>query len=93
MAAELGKIKNEIILYQPDSSIELEVTVENDTVWLTQAQMTVLFETTKQNVSLHVNNILKDGELQKNSTVKDFLTVQKEGKREVQRLVSFYILI
>ncbi|MDR0811913.1 MAG: virulence RhuM family protein [Paludibacter sp.] len=84
--------KNEIILYQPDSSIQLEVLIENDTVWLTQAQMTVLFDTTKQNISLHVKNIIKEGELQQNSTVKDYLTVQKEGEREVQRIVSYYNL-
>ncbi|MDR0872276.1 MAG: virulence RhuM family protein [Prevotellaceae bacterium] len=92
MTVELAHIKNEIILYQPDNSIELEVVIDSDTVWLTQSQMTVLFETTKQNVSLHVNNIIKEGELQRNSTVKDFLTVQKEGNREVQRLVSYYNL-
>ncbi|GHT73426.1 DNA-binding protein [Bacteroidia bacterium] len=84
--------KNEIILYQPDDAIQLEVLVENDTVWLSQAQMTVLFETTKQNISLHVRNVIKEGELQQNSTVKDFLTVQKEGGRDVQRIVSYYNL-
>ena len=80
--------KNEIILYQIDNAIQLEVLVEEETVWLTQAQMTLLFETTKQNVSLHIRNIIKDGELQLDSTVKDFLTVQKEGEREVQRIVA-----
>ncbi len=50
---------NEIILYQPDSTIKLEVRLENETVWLTQQQMTELFQTSKQNVSLHVNNIFK----------------------------------
>jgi len=92
MTADVAKIKNEIILYQPDSSIQVEVMIDEDTVWLSQAQMTVLFETTKQNISLHVNNIIKEGELQRDSTVKDFLTVQKEGNREVQRLVSYYNL-
>jgi hypothetical protein len=92
MPAEVTKIKNEIILYQPDDAVEVEVMIDGDTVWLTQAQMTILFETSKQNISLHINNIIKDGELQSNSTVKDFLTVQKEGNREVQRLVSFYNL-
>jgi hypothetical protein len=92
MKSEPTKAKNEIILYQPDNAIQLDVMIDDDTVWLTQAQMTVLFETTKQNVSLHINNIIKEGELQLNSTVKDFLTVQKEGDREVQRIVSYYNL-
>jgi hypothetical protein len=84
--------KNEIILYQPDKSIKLDVLVEDETVWLTQAQMVMLFDTTKQNVSLHINNIFKEGELEGNSTVKDYLTVQQEGERYVQRTVSHYNL-
>jgi hypothetical protein len=92
MTADVAKIKNEIILYQPDNAIELEVLVEDETVWLSQSQMTVLFETTKQNISLHIRNIIKEGELQQNSTVKGFLTVQKEGNREAQRNVSYYNL-
>ncbi|MDE5791196.1 MAG: hypothetical protein K2H96_08215, partial [Muribaculaceae bacterium] len=51
--------ENEIILYQPDSTVKLEVRLENETVWLTQQQMTELFQTSKQNISLHVNNIFK----------------------------------
>ena len=70
----------EIILYQPDSSIRLEVRMQDETVWLTQAQMTQLFQTTKQNVSLHIGNIFKEGELNKNSVVKDFLTAAADGK-------------
>ena len=70
----------EIILYQADSSIRLEVRIHEETVWLTQAQMTLLFQTTKQNISLHINNIFKEGELQKVSVVKDFLTTAADGK-------------
>jgi hypothetical protein len=84
--------KNEIILYQPDNSIQLEVRLEDETVWLTQAQMILLFDTTKQNVSLHINNIFKERELEREATVKDFLTVQSEGRRSVQRIVSYYNL-
>ncbi|GHT50273.1 DNA-binding protein [Bacteroidia bacterium] len=84
--------KDEIVLYQPDNSIRLDVRVEEDSVWLTQAQMVELFETTKQNVSLHINNIFKEGELEKGATVKDYLTVQQEGGRNVQRTVSNYNL-
>jgi hypothetical protein len=84
--------RDEIVLYQAENSIQLEVRVENETVWLTQAQMVKLFDTTKQNVSLHINNIFKEGELDHNSTVKDYLTVQQEGERYVQRTVSHYNL-
>jgi hypothetical protein len=85
--------KGEIILYKPqDESISIDVLVESETVWLTQAQMVELFDKTKQNISLHVNNIIKDGELQANRTVKESLTVQIEGNREVQRKVTYYNL-
>ncbi len=84
--------ENEIILYQPDSTIRLEVKVENETVWLTQQQMAELFQATKQNISLHIRNIYKEGELEEKATVKEYLTVQKEGKRNVQRKISYYNL-
>jgi hypothetical protein len=84
---------NQILLYQSDDGeIQIEVTTDGETVWLNQAQMAHLFHTTKQNISLHVNNILKSEELQRDSTVKDFLTVQQEGKRSVQRQVEHYNL-
>jgi hypothetical protein len=92
MALYLPDSKGEIILYQPDHSLKLEVRLENETVWLSQAQMIELFDTTKQNVSLHINNIFKEGELERISTVKDYLTVQQEGGRCVQRSVSHYNL-
>ena len=63
--------KGEIILYQPDNSVELEVRIEAETVWLTQAQMALLFETTRNNVTLHINNIFKEGELEEFSVCKD----------------------
>ena len=64
-----------IVLYQtPDGHTSLDVKLENETVWLTQAQMAMLFETTKQNVSLHINNLFKEGELAREVVVKDFLT-------------------
>lgn len=83
--------KSEIILYQPDSTIQLEVRMENETIWLTQAQMTELFQTSKQNVSLHINNIYKENELDRKVTVKQYLTVCKEGMRTVKRGVEYYI--
>ena len=69
---------NEIILYQPDDTLALDVRVEDDSVWLTQAQMAELFQATKQNISLHIRNIYKEGELDEMATVKDYLTVQKK---------------
>lgn len=83
---------NEIILYQPDNTLKLDVRVEDETVWLTQAQMSELFQATKQNISLHISNIYKEGELEPASTVKEYLTVQTEGKRTVKRQLSYYNL-
>jgi hypothetical protein len=85
--------KAEIIVYQADDkSTQLEVRVEEETVWLTQAQMVELFSSSKQNISLHINNIYKEGELQPGSTVKEYLTVQKEGNRQIKRMVVVYNL-
>lgn len=82
----------EIVLYQPEGEVRLEVRIENETVWLTQMQMAELFHATKQNVSLHIANIFKEGELTQNRTVKEYLTVQQEGKRSVSRKVLWYNL-
>jgi len=84
--------QNEIILYQPDSSLKLEVRLEDETVWLSQAQMAELFQTTIPNINLHLRNIFEDGELEGHRTIKDFLMVRKEGKRLIQRRISFYNL-
>jgi len=85
--------KNEIILYRPDELAEhIEVIFEDDTVWLTQQQMVLLFNQTKQNISLHINNCFRENELDRNSTVKKSLTVQKEGNRNVTRNIEYYNL-
>ncbi|GHT04186.1 DNA-binding protein [Bacteroidia bacterium] len=83
---------SQMALYQPDNSIRLDVKVEEETVWLTQAQMVELFQTTLPNISMHIRNVFKESELDKNSTVQDFLIVQKEGNRTIQRTVSHYNL-
>lgn len=84
---------NQIVIYQSeDGQTQVDVRLENETVWLTQAQMVELFQTTKQNVSLHVGNVFKEGELEEKSTVKEYLTVQKEGERKVSRKVKYYNL-
>ena len=85
--------ENKIVIDQTeDGQSEIDVRLENETVWLTQAQMVELFQTTKQNVSLHLNNLYKEGELEKEGTVKEYLTVQQEGKRTVSRTVKYYDL-
>ena len=85
--------EEKIIIYQTeDGQTQIDVRLENETVWLTQAQMVELFQTTKQNVSLHLNNLYKEGELKKEGTVKEYLTVQQEGKRKVSRKVKYYDL-
>lgn len=83
----------EVLLYQTEDGLSrIEVRLENETVWLTQNQMTELFQTTKQNISLHIQNVFEDGELVRESTVKESLTVQQEGSRTVQRVVELYNL-
>jgi hypothetical protein len=83
----------EIILYQPDDkSTQLEVRIDEETVWLSQSQMVELFTSTKQNVSLHISNIFKEDELNPTSTVKEYLTVQLEGARRVKRKITVYNL-
>ena len=84
--------QGEIILYYLDNSLKLEVRVEDETVWLSQMQMAELFQTTVPNINLHLKNIFEEGELEENATIKDFLIVRQEGKRYVQRNISFYNL-
>ena len=71
--------KCEIVLYQPDSSLTLEVRLENETVWLTQQQMSELFQTTRNNVTIHISNIFKEGELERNVVCKDSLHTTQHG--------------
>jgi hypothetical protein len=86
-------MKDEIILYRPDELAEhIEVRLEDDTVWLSQQQMATLFNQTKQNISLHINYCFKEGELVRMPTVKESLTVQKEGNRTVKRKIELYNL-
>ena len=84
--------KGEIVMYQPDETIRLEVRVENDTVWLTQAQMAELFRTTPQNVTIHIKDIYEEEELSEGATCKQSLQVRKEGKRTVRRHQKMYNL-
>jgi len=86
-------MKSEILLYQnPDGNIKIDVRLENETVWLTQAQMASLFGKDKRTVSEHIGNVFKEGELDKSSTVRKFRTVQTEGTQEVERELEYYNL-
>ncbi|MDP2684238.1 MAG: RhuM family protein [bacterium] len=85
--------KSQIIIYKTeDGQIKIDVRFDNKTVWLTQNALAGLFQTTKQNIGQHIKNIIKEGELSKSSTVKNFFTVQKEGSREVSREIEYYNL-
>ncbi|PWT26662.1 virulence RhuM family protein [Butyrivibrio fibrisolvens] len=86
--------KNEIVLFETnDKSKLLSVQMDGNTVWLSQAQMAELFDTTKQNVSLHANNCFKEGELDRNSVVKDFLTTATDGKQYKTKHYNLDVII
>lgn len=80
--------QNEIIIYQPDETLKLNVRVESDTVWLTQMQIVELFISSKANISEHIKHIFETGELQREATVRKFRTVRKEGNRNVIRTIE-----
>lgn len=85
--------QDQILIYRTETGhTQIEVRLEEETVWLSQDQMAQLFGQTKQNISLHIRNIYKEGELEESSTVKDYLTVKKEGKRNVSRNLNYYNL-
>jgi hypothetical protein len=82
-----------VIVYQTeDGQVKLDVRLENETVWLTQQMMADLFQTTIPNVSMHVRDIFEEGELSPKATLKNFLTVRREGSREVRREIEYYNL-
>ena len=86
--------ENVIVLFETeDEKVRLTVPIQEDTVWLTQAQMTELFDTSKQNVSLHINNCFKEGELDKDSVVKDFLTTASDGKNYKTKYYNLDVII
>lgn len=87
-------MKNEIILYRPDESIEhIEVRLEDETVWLNQLQMAMLFGQTKQNISLHINNCFKEKELNPLAVVKDYLTTAADGKKYNTKFYNLDVII
>ncbi|MGA7750111.1 MAG: RhuM family protein [Gallionella sp.] len=83
----------EIVIYQAaDGRTQIDVRFEQDSVWLTQRQMSEVFDTTPENILMHLKNIFQDAELDENATAKDFLAVQTEGKRRVERNLKHYNL-
>jgi hypothetical protein len=88
-----AELKSQIIIYQTeDGNTKIDVRLEDETVWLSQKHMAELFQSSKQNISHHVNSIFEEGELLSEATVKNFLTVQTEGTRNVTREIEYYNL-
>jgi hypothetical protein len=86
-------VKSEFLVYQTeDGRIKIDVRLEDETVWLTQQIMADLFQTTQQNVSLHIRNIFEEGELSPEATHKKYLSVRQEGKRSINRQLDYYNL-
>ena len=89
----MQKNENNIIIYQDEDGVtKVSVRLVDEDIWLTQNQIAEIYKTTKQNISLHINNIYKDNELEKDSTNKKFLLVQNEGNRNVKRNIDHYNL-
>ena len=90
---KMNPSRAEIIFFHSEELHDkIEVRLEEETVWLSQIQMVRLFGATKQNISLHINNIYKEKELTSKSTVKEYLTIQKEGNRSIKRSIKYYNL-
>jgi hypothetical protein len=93
MKEELVERHSNILMYQSeDGKTRIDVLLRDETVWLTQISMAELFQTTVQNINIHIKNILEEGELHEDSTIKDYLIVQNEGSRRVKRNVKHYNL-
>lgn len=85
---------NRLVSYTSEiESQPIDVLIENETVWLTQLQMVLLFQSTKQNISLHIANIFKEGELEENSVVKEYLTTATDGKKYKTKLYNLDVII
>ena len=88
-----GNAEAEVVLYQPDSSIHIEVLVEGETVWLTQQQMSELFSTTRNNITLHIRNIFNEGELDEDSVCKESLRTAADGKKYRTKFYNLDVII
>lgn len=91
---EFSQSDNSIIVYKSeDGTIQLEVRLYNETVWLTQAQMAILFETTRNNITLHIGNLFKEGELDKKSVCKESLLTASDGKSYKTMVYNLDVII
>lgn len=85
--------QNHLVIYQDDNGlVKVNVRFADEDVWLTQGQLAEIYDTTQENISMHISNIYKDGELEQNRTYKKFLLVRREGNRNVQRNIDHYSL-
>ena len=91
--ANIEPCKGEIVMFQPDETIRLEVRVENETVWLSQAQMAELFQTTRNNITLHIGNIFKEGELVDSAVRKESLLTAADGKKYKTKFYNLDVII
>lgn len=90
---EIEAARGEVLVYQTDDGqVKLDVRLQDETVWLTQQLMADLFQSSKQNISHHINSIYNERELTREATVKNYLTVRQEGTREVHRQLDYYNL-
>ena len=86
--------RTELLIYaSPDGKTRIDVRLQDETVWLSQAQMSELFQTTKQNISLHIKNVFDESELQENSVVKEYLTTAPDGKRYLTKFYNLDVII
>lgn len=94
MSTELPQAsESELLLYtSPDGEVQLDIRLQDETLWMTQQMMAELFRTTVPNVNVHIKNILQEGELQQDGTIKEILIVRTEGRRQVRHPVNFYSL-
>ena len=88
----MDAIENQIVVYQPNETVRLDVRLENETVWLTQSQMATLFGCSTDNIGLHLKNVYSASELSREATTEDFSVVRLEGSRQVRRTVTCYNL-
>ena len=92
MNCAMSQTNGEIVLYQPDDKISIEVKLGDDTVWLSQQQMALLFNVKENNITYHIQSIYKTHELEPGSTTQKIRVVRQEGKRKVTRYIDFYNL-
>lgn len=86
--------RTELLIYtSPDGKTRIDVRLQDETVWLSQAQLSELFQTTKQNISLHIKNVFDESELQENSVVKEYLTTAPDGKRYLTKFYNLDVII